>query len=228
VGTPPETKDLTTEEFTMRSLAALGLAVIGLGIFSQAGSAPLVRLPPPQTVGGKPLMQALKERHSTRDFNPRPLPTQVLSDLLWAADGINRPDSGKRTAPSARDWREIDIYVAMADGTYLYDPKEHALRQVVARDLRASTGTQDFVAKAPTSLVYVANLDRMGGASPEQKALYAAADTGFIAQNVYLFCASAGLATVVRGSIDRDALQRALGLGPQQRIILAQTVGYPG
>jgi SagB-type dehydrogenase family enzyme len=212
----------------MRSLAALGLAVIGLGIFPQAGSAPLVRLPPPQTVGGKPLMQALKERHSTRDFNPRPLPAQVLSDLLWAADGVNRPDSGKRTAPSARDWREIDIYVAMADGTYVYEPEGHALRQVAARDLRALTGTQDFVAKAPTNLVYVANLDRMDGASPEQKALYAAADTGFIAQNVYLFCASAGLATVVRGSIDRDALQRALGLGPQQRIILAQTVGYPG
>jgi len=188
---------------------------------------PVVTLPPAQTAGGMPLMQALKARHSTREFSDKALPAQTLGDLLWAVAGVNRPDSGKRTAPSARDWREIDVYVLMADGAYRYDGKAHALRLVVARDLRALAGTQDFVATAALNLVYVADLERMRGAGETERDLYLGADTGFMAQNVYLYCASAGLATVVRGSVDRDALAKALGLGAQQRITLAQTVGYP-
>jgi SagB-type dehydrogenase family enzyme len=187
----------------------------------------IMKLPPPQTTGGKPLMQALQERHSTREFASRPLAAQDLSNLLWAAAGINRADSGKRTAPSARDWREIDVYVATADGAYVYDAKTHALRQVLARDVRALTGKQDFVASAPLNLVYVADLRRMQDANAEDMNRYAAADTGFIAQNVYLYCASAGLNTVVRGLVDREALAAALGLSPHQQIVLAQTVGYP-
>jgi SagB-type dehydrogenase family enzyme len=187
----------------------------------------IMKLPPPQTTGGKPLMQALQERHSTREFASRPLAAQDLSNLLWAAAGINRADSGKRTAPSARDWREIDVYVATADGAYVYDAKTHALRQVLTRDVRALTGKQDFVASAPLNLVYVADLRRMQDANAEDMNRYAAADTGFIAQNVYLYCASAGLNTVVRGLVDREALAAALGLSPHQQIILAQTVGYP-
>jgi SagB-type dehydrogenase family enzyme len=187
----------------------------------------IVRLPPPQTEGGKPLMQALNERHSTREFSPEVLPPQVLSNLLWAAAGVNRPASGQRTVPSARDWREIDVYVATADGMYRYDAKANALQLIVARDLRALTGVQDFVAMAPVNLIYVANLNRMEGSAAEQKEFYAATDTGFIAQNVYLFCASANLATVVRGSVERVALAKAMGLAPHQRIVLAQTVGYP-
>jgi len=188
---------------------------------------PVVTLPPAQTAGGMPLMQALKARHSTREFSSKAFPAQILSDLLWAAAGVNRPDSGKRTAPSARDWREIDVYMLMADGAYRYDGKAHALRLVVARDLRALAGTQDFVATAPVNLVYVADLARMRGARETERDLYLGADTGFMAQNVYLYCASAGLATVVRGSVDRVALAKALGLTAQQRITLAQTVGYP-
>ena len=187
----------------------------------------IVRLPPPQTEGGKPLMQALKERHSTREFSSEALPPQLLSNLLWSAAGVNRPATGQRTIPSARDWREIDVYVARADGMYRYDAKANALQPVVARDLRALTGVQDFVAMAPVNLVYVADFDRMEGAAAEQKEFYAAADAGFIAQNVYLFCASANLATVVRGSVNRDTLAKAMGLAPHQRIVLAQTVGYP-
>jgi SagB-type dehydrogenase family enzyme len=187
----------------------------------------IMKLPPPQTTGGKPLMQALQERHSTREFASRPLAAQDLSNLLWAAAGINRADSGKRTAPSARDWREIDVYVATADGAYVYDAKTHALRQVLTRDVRALTGKQDFVASAPLNLVYVADLRRMQDANAEDMNRYAAADTGFIAQNVYLYCASAGLNTVVRGLVDREALAAALGLSPHQQIVLAQTVGYP-
>lgn len=187
----------------------------------------MIKLPPPDMQGGKPLMQALKERHSTREFSARPLPQQVLSNLLWAATGVNRPQTGQRTAPTARDWREIEVYVATADGVFVYAPEEHGLRPVAEGDIRARTGVQDFVATAPVNLIYVANLDRMSGGDAGNQALYSATDTGFIAQNVYLYCASAGLGTVVRGSIDRDALSAALGLGPRQKIILAQSVGYP-
>ena len=208
--------------------AGLWLSAALFGMATAAAKDPeVLKLPPPETTGGKPLMQALQERHSAREFAARPLAPQQLSNLLWAAAGVNRPDSGKRTAPSARDWREIDIYVATADGTYIYDPKAHALRRVLARDVRALTGQQDYVASAALNLVYVADRQRMEGASAEDVTRYAAADTGFIAQNVYLYCASAGLNVVVRGLVDREALAAALKLAPHQQIILAQTVGYP-
>lgn len=204
---------------------ALSLILLtGAGYAQERGA---IKLPAPVMTGGMPLMQALKARHSTREFSGKALSPQVLSNLLWAAAGVNRPDSGKRTAPSARNWREIDIYITLPEGAYRFDANEHVLLPVRSEDLRAQTGVQDFVARAPVNLVYVANLDRMQGASSEHQDLYAAADTGFIAQNVYLFCASEGLATVVRGSVDKEALAPMLGLGEWQRIILAQTVGYP-
>jgi SagB-type dehydrogenase family enzyme len=172
-------------------------------------------------------MRVLKDRASSREFAARPLPPQVLSNLLWAAFGINRPESGRRTAPSAVNWQETDVYVVLPDGAYLYDAKANSLQPVAAGDLRGLAGTQDFVGRAPLNLVYVADFARMGNASPESKVFNSAADTGFIAQNVYLFCASEGLATVVRGSIDKTKLAQALKLRPDQRITLAQTVGYP-
>ena len=186
-----------------------------------------VKLPAPDMIGGKPLMQVLKERSSAREFAPEALSHKVLSNLLWAAFGINRPDSGKRTAPSAVNWREVDIYVATAHGCYLYMPKEHALLQVGTEDIRALTGTQDFVKSAPVNLVFVANLAKMGDRPRETKIPLAFADTGFIGQNVYLYCASAGLATVVRGSVDKETLAPALKLRDDQLITLAQSVGYP-
>jgi nitroreductase len=184
-------------------------------------------LPPAQQWGGKPLLEALKERRSTREFSPRALAIGVLSNLLWAAFGINRPDTRGRTAPSAHDWEEIDLYVALARGVYVYDAQYHLLRSRGTRDLRALTGLQPFAAEAPVDLVYVADLSRMVQASPEEQAQYAGPDAGFIAQNVYLFCASEGLATVVRGMIDRSALAAEMGLAPRQTIILAQSIGYP-
>ena len=147
--------------------------------------------------------------------------------MLWAAFGVNRPDSGKRTAPSAMNWQEIDIYVATVDGLYLYDAKRHALKPVLAEDIRALTGGQPFVREAPVNLVYVADFSRMGKAKADDKLFYSAADTGFISQNVYLYCASEGLATVVRGSIDRPDLAKVMRLRPDQRVVLAQSVGYP-
>jgi len=141
--------------------------------------------------------------------------------------GINRPESGKRTAPSAVNWQEINIYVSTAEGLYLFDAQAHALTLVAAQDIRALTGLQPFVKDAPVNLVYVADFARMGLGSEADKTFYSAADTGFISQNVYLYCASEGLATVVRGLVDREALSKAMGLRPDQRITLAQSVGYP-
>jgi SagB-type dehydrogenase family enzyme len=169
----------------------------------------------------------LKDRKSSREFSIEKLPIQVLSNLLWAAFGINRPDLGKRTAPSAVNWQEIDIYVAAADGLYLYDAKAHMLNPVLSEDIRALTGRQPFVKEAPLNLVYVADFSRMGKATNEDKEFYSAADTGFIAQNVYLYCASEGLATIVRALIDRPALGKVMKLRPDQKITLAQSVGYP-
>jgi nitroreductase len=184
-----------------------------------------VPLPAAQTDGGRPLMQVLKERKTRREFSPEKLPVQVLANLLWAGFGINRPEGG-RTAPSAMNWQEIDIYVAMSDGLFVYNAKANRLDPVLAQDVRASTGLQPFVAAAPVNLVYVSDLSKTGQAGSEAE-LYTAADAGFIAENVYLFCASEGLATVVRGSVDRAALAKVMKLGPKQKILLAQSVGYP-
>jgi len=186
-----------------------------------------VALPEPQMDAGRPLMQVLKDRSSSRAFSAERLPKQVLSNMLWAAFGVNRPDVGKRTAPSAMNWQEIDIYVASAEGLSLYDAKAHALRPVLAEDIRALTGRQSFVPEVPVNLVYVADFSRMGKAKVDDKVLYSAADTGFISQNIYLYCASEGLATVVRGLVDRPALAKAMRLRPEQRVVLAQSVGYP-
>ena len=177
--------------------------------------------------GGKTLMAALKDRQSSRAFSAKPLPLQVLSDLLWAADGINRPDSGKRTAPSAMNWQEIDVYVILEGGAYLYDAKANSLQAVAKGDVRKAAGAQGFVATAPVNLVFAADATKMKKASAENQALLSAADTGYISQNVYLFCASEGLATVVRGSFDQTILATALNLPVTKKIVLAQTVGYP-
>jgi nitroreductase len=185
-----------------------------------------VALPAPVITGGMPLMDALAARRSTRDFTDAPIPDQVLSDLLWAAWGVNRPD-GHRTAPSAMNDQEIDLYLVRADGAWRYDAKDHALVLVTAQDLRREAGHQPFVWKAPLNLVYVADHGRMHKVARDLQDLYAAADAGFIGQNVYLYCASVGLGSVVRAWLDRDALAGRLGLGEDQTVLLSQTVGWP-
>ena len=211
----------------MRHFGLVTLTLIACATLAVAQELKPVPLPPPQTSGGRPLMQVLMDRHTSREFSSQKLPPQVLSNLLWAAFGVNRPDSGMRTAPSAMNWQEIDIYVATQDGLYVYDAKANALNPVLAQDVRGATGQQPFVKEAPVNLVYVADLAKTGRAGGEDQILYTAADTGFIAQNVYLFCASEGLAAVVRGSVDRAALAKLIKLRTDQKIILAQTVGYP-
>lgn len=214
--------------FGNRSLCG---AMLALGSSFACAAAPAlpppIALPAPQTSGGKPLMQALKERRTSRDFRADALPRQTLSNLLWAAFGVNRPASGGRTAPSAHDAQEIDVYVVLPGGSYLYQARDNTLVPVRAGDLRALTGRQDFVRDAPVSLVYVADHAKFPRDAEQEKIFYSAADAGHVSQNVYLFAASEGLAAVVRGWIDRPALARALGLRPAQHVVLAQSVGYP-
>ena len=185
-----------------------------------------IQLPAPQKDIGKPLMQVLNSRQSTRSFDTKPLPMQEISNLLWAAFGINRNDEGKRTAPSARNWQDIDIYVFLAEGVYLFRAKDNKLEQISSEDLRDMAGVQDFVKTAPLNFVYISDQSKMGTASKEDKMMYSGADAGFIAQNVYLYCASQELGVVVRAMVDKKALTKKLNLKPEQVIVLAQTVGY--
>jgi SagB-type dehydrogenase family enzyme len=204
----------------------LGVMLMSRAALAQGATE--ITLPPPQTgTTTATLIDAISRRRSTRDFSSRELPRDVLSTLLWCAFGINRPDSGGRTAPSAHNWQEIEVFAALPDGAYRYDARCHALQPVVDADLRAATGMQEFVGTAPLNLVYVSDFGKMGDASAEDRTFYAAADAGFVAQNVYLYCAAAGLACVVRGLVDRRKLAPALRLRTDQRIVLAQTVGYP-
>ncbi len=188
-----------------------------------------VALPAPQLQGGIPLMQALQRRKSARKYVDSALTQQQLSDLLWAAFGVNRPGTDKRTAPTAYGKNEIDVYLATADALHLYRPGEHALQTVLPEDLRAATGRQDFVGDAAANLVYVADYRRSRAGDRAGGQVEAAVAVGAIVQNVYLYCASEGLASVVRGSIDRGSLRKRMKLAPEQEILMAQTVGHsPG
>lgn len=184
-------------------------------------------LPLPALPGGKTLEDALRARQSIRNYSEKDVPAEVLSGLLWAACGVNRKETGKRTAPSAVNKQEIDVWVAKKDGFFLYDPKDHALIRKGDADIRALTGTQSYVPTAPLDLIYVADMGKVAGKTEDEKTNLAWADTGYVSQNVYLYCAVMGLGTVVRASIDYPALTKAMGLAANQRIIMAQCVGYP-
>jgi nitroreductase len=213
----------------MNALTKLALGMMGQlrPKPARGDSATSISLPSPVKHGGLPLMEALAKRHSSREFASTPLPMSLLSDLLWAAYGMNRAGGG-RTAPSALNAQEIDVYVALPAGAYLYDAAVHQLHLVAASDLRRVTGYQDFVDEAPLDLVYVADHARMGMVPVAQRESYASTAAGAIAQNVYLFAACNDLATVIRAWIDRAAIADALGLTHDQQVLLSQTVGYPG
>ena len=198
---------------------------------------PIMVLPEPTTSGGMPLLDALRTRRSSRKFGTTDVPLQELANLLWAAFGLSRPDQGRgiqapgsHTAPAAHNWQEIDIYVAIRDGLYLYEPEPHLLRPVLAADIRPFTthAVQPFVLDAPLDLIYVADLARMDDASEWDKSVFPWADTSFISENVYLYCASAGLATIVRALFDRPGLSRAMRLRPSQLVTFSQPIGYAG
>ena len=213
---------VTRRQINTALLVAGAVAAMPVAAFAQEARV----LPAPRKETGKPLMQVLQLRRSIREYAQRPLSAQALSELLWAAYGVNRP-SGDRTAPYWRHIMVIDVYAAMADGVWLYDPKQHALRPHLGADIRAQTGMQDFVATAPLNLVYVVQGERMKDVSAEDRRLYGSVDAAFAGQNVYLYCASEGLATVFRGAVDYEKLRRAMRLGDGQFVAFAQTVGYP-
>ena len=211
-----------------RSVSLAGILfvfMLSCSLSSYAEGPATIQLPNPKKEGGKPLMAALNDRMTARTFSEEKLPIQTLSNLLWAAFGINRPD-GRRTAPSAKNWQETEIYVATADGVYLWDAKKNTLETILTKDIRAITGTQEYVKDASVVLIYVSDYVKVN-AGDFDKQILVGADTGMIAENVYLFCASEGLATVVRAAIDKDALGKELKLRSDQKIILDQCVGYP-
>ena len=188
------------------------LLIAGLAF---SASAQDIQLPEPQKTGGKPLMEALSLRQSIREFSSEELDLQTLSDLLWAAYGFNRPD--KRVVPSANNKQEIDLYVCLKSGIYFYDAESNALIQKVEGDYRKSMGKQEYVWDAPLNLILVGNSDISGSYQ---------IDSGFIVQNVYLFCASEDLATVVRGYFEAKEIHELMHLTEQQVVVITQTVGY--
>lgn len=208
------------------SVLLIGL-LIAVGSSHSVWSQESIKLPAPEMTGGMPLMDALAKRRSTRLFDDRDLSPQQISDLLWAAFGINRSESGGRTAPSWRGSNETDIYMVTAKEVRIYDPKGHELRKIVEGDLRAKTSTLPFVRHAPVVLIYVADRTRMAKASEEEQIQNAHVDAAIIGQNVYLFAASAGLGTVILGSVDRKALSQVLGLRSDQVLTYTQPVGHP-
>ncbi len=213
----------------MNTLTKMALGLLGKLQAQPASGETLavMALPVAQTAGGMPLMQTLHQRHSSREFRTDPLTPQQLSDLLWAACGLNRPAEGGRTAPSAMNTQEIDLYVALPQGLYRYEPKAHALQLVLSEDVRRVTGYQDFVDTAPLDLIFVADHSRMKIVPASMRESYASVAAGAMAQNIYLYCASVGLATVVRAWFDRHALTQAMGLTPDHQLLLTQTVGWP-
>ena len=212
------------------ALSILGLVVSMNPYVSSAEEGEVIKLPSAQMDGGMPLMQALKLRKSTRgDFGPdTKLSMQQISNLLWAADGVNR-DGGYRTAPSAANWNNIDIYVTTADGYYLYDPIGHALKVLGKEDIRSVSGSQPFVNQAPVNLIYVADFEKAvfgGQRMKDVEEAWSYANTGLIAQNVYLFAASQDLAAWFH-NCDKENTAKEFNLRPEQRVLFAQTVGYP-
>jgi len=226
-------KEMSRRQFLKTTAAGAVLSMapgIAPGVspgIAEAQEAKTIQLVKPQPGAGSPFMQLLWKRKSSREFGPKPLPLEVLSNLLWAGFGIDRPD-GRRTAPSASNKQDIDLYVILPDGLYLYDAKENQLKLIAGEDLRPLAGTQPYPKEAPVNLIYVSDYTKFGDKTPnELKALFSAAHTGYISENVYLFCASEGLATVVRAMVDIPALSKAMKLRPDQKIVLAQSVGYP-
>ena len=217
--------EMNRREFLQVSATAGAALTMGSTVLSFAQDAKPIALPPPQKHGGKPVMEALQDRKSAQEFNPEKLSPQDLSNLLWAASGINRPD-GKRTSPTASNKQELDIYLAMANGLFLYDVKAHALLPVLKDDIRSQTGSNPYLKDAAVVLIYVSDYARMNKGTEETMLINATTGAALAAQNVYLFGASAGLAVRVRSNIDRPMLAKVMNLRADQKIILDQAVSY--
>lgn len=198
-------------------------------VFSAAAFAAdkVIKLPKPNLNRTGTVMKALSERHSTREYATKALSLADLSDLLWAANGINRSGEGKRTAPSALNKQDVDVYVIMPEGSYLYDAKRHQLNLVAEGDHRgAVAGAQAFVKSAPVSLVLISDISRFGDAKNARNQLMGAMDAGIVSQNISIFCSNAKLATVPRASMDAAQLKSVLKLKDCQIPMMNHPVGY--
>ena len=180
----------------------------------------------PEKKAGLSVMETLANRHSTREFSNKKLTLQELSNLLWAANGINRPEKGMRTAPSAMNAQEVDVYVCMEEGAFLYDAKSNQLQPVIQEDLRGLVGgKQAFVINAPVVLLMVSDLSKLPGGNSEQTKLMAAIDAGIVSQNISIACSGLGLITVPRASMDKEALAQKLKLKSTQLLLMNNPVG---
>ena len=203
-------------------LLSLIIAIIFGGIATAQST---IQLPEPQKNGGMPLMEALAKRSTARAFSTKEISNKQLSNILWAAFGVNRAD-GKRTAPSTMNFQGTDIYVLLKSGAYIFDAKNNKLTQVLSEDIRVMGGTQTFVKDAPVQLILVSDLSKLGKGSNEEKMNISNIDAGYISQNIYLCCVSEGLVTGARGSVDHKALAAKLKLRQDQGIVIAHSVGY--
>jgi SagB-type dehydrogenase family enzyme len=186
-----------------------------------------IELLPPDTGRGLPLMKTLEVRASASAFDTRELSLRDLSDLLWSANGINRPESGKRTASSAQNARDVDIYACMPDGTYRYDPLQHRLDPVSPGDHRALVaGRQTEVAVAPCLLLLVSDFSRFSSGEDSVRRVWAAIDAGIVSQNISLFCAATGLSTRPRVTMEQQKLRELLRLNESQLLLLNHPVSY--
>jgi len=195
-------------------------------LFGSAAELAPVPLPAPKWERNATLQQALRDRQTVRDFSGEPISRETLSGLLWAGFGINRPGTGHRTAPSAMNSQEVDVYVALPEGVFVYDPKANELKPVLGQDVRGKTTGQACATNSAAVILFVADFTKQTKARPESKELYATFDAGCIVQNIYLYCASEKLGAVVY-DLDRKALGEALKLRPDQHVIMAQAVGVP-
>lgn len=204
----------------------LSAFMLGFALFAGAQNAGDIKLPEPNLNRGTNVMKALKDRKSDRTCNGKELSLNDLSDLVWAANGVNRPADGKRTAPSALNKQDIDVYVITAKGAYKYIAATHTLQLVAEGDHRSAVaGGQDFVNKFPVSLVMVSDLSKFGKGAIEA-GLTGAIDAGIVSQNVCIFCSSVGLKTVPRMSMDKEELAKVLKLNENQLPLMNTPVGY--
>jgi SagB-type dehydrogenase family enzyme len=186
-----------------------------------------ITLPLPDTTGGITVMKAFSIRASSRDFDSTSLDVNNISNLLWAANGINRRESGKRTAPSAMNSQDVDVYVVLKQGVYFYNAGNNTLDLISSGDYRKFVaGRQEAVAEAPLFCILVSDINRFKSGNDSAKTVLAAMDAGIVSQNISLYCASAGLATVPRATMEQEKLKEILKLKDTQIIILNHPVGF--
>ena len=197
-------------------------------LFANGAFAQDIQLPTPDKSNSMTLMQALQQRQSGREFSTRAIDNQTLSQVLWAACGINRPESKKITAPSAINAQDIQVYVASKDGVYLYLPLVNKLQKVTDEDVRPLVaGRQASIGEAPIHLILVSDLSKFGNRQNDATITMATMDSGYVSENISLICTALGLVTVPRMMMDKEGLKKALQLTDHHELLLNNPIGWP-